>query len=199
VSLSEWRILAMLQEGPSTFARLVDATGVNKAPPHRSARELEQLHLVKISDTPDDARSTTLNLTSSGPEVARTGPTPGRSRHASSLAPRRVAGAPFDNAAPRKLPRHCSDGRRHRRALNTMSRQCVGHKAGGFHLSHESPQRVSCVHPPRLRRSHGLPDLHEAARQQLQARVVAAVGFELLPDAGGHVQLLFDEGPHHGR
>lgn len=63
VSLSEWRILAMLEDGPSTFARLVDVTGVNRALLHRSAHALAKLDLVNITDTPGDARSTTLSLT----------------------------------------------------------------------------------------------------------------------------------------
>ena len=66
VNLSEWRILAWLDEDPSTFARLVEATGVNKALLHRSAQALAALGLVKIGDTPGDARSTTLSLTQKG-------------------------------------------------------------------------------------------------------------------------------------
>jgi DNA-binding MarR family transcriptional regulator len=66
VSLSEWRILAMLQHGPSTFARLVEATDVNKALLHRSAHSLAKLELISITDTPGDARSTTLALTAQG-------------------------------------------------------------------------------------------------------------------------------------
>lgn len=66
VSLSEWRIMAMLQSGPHTFARLVDLTEINKALVHRSTRSLSTLGLVDITDTPSDARSTTLSLTSKG-------------------------------------------------------------------------------------------------------------------------------------
>lgn len=69
VSLSGWRILAMLRNGPSTFARLVDSTEINKALLHRSAKELEQSHLVKIADTPGDARSITLSLTPKGQKL----------------------------------------------------------------------------------------------------------------------------------
>ncbi|OZI71306.1 MarR family winged helix-turn-helix transcriptional regulator [Bordetella genomosp. 12] len=69
VSLSEWRILAMLKDGSSTFARLVDGTGVNRALLHRSARALEALNLVTITDTPGDARSTTLTLTGAGKKL----------------------------------------------------------------------------------------------------------------------------------
>jgi len=66
VSLSEWRILAVLREGSATFARVVEATGVNKAQASRSMHQLEELMLVTISDTPGDARSVTLALTGKG-------------------------------------------------------------------------------------------------------------------------------------
>ncbi|MGE4337817.1 MAG: MarR family winged helix-turn-helix transcriptional regulator [Pigmentiphaga sp.] len=69
VSLSEWRIIAMLQNGPSTFARLVDATDVNKGLLHRSARSLAELGIITISATPGDARSTTLTLTKAGKQL----------------------------------------------------------------------------------------------------------------------------------
>lgn len=66
VSLGEWRIMAMLQAGPQTFARLVELTEMNKALAHRSAKALAELQLVQITDTPEDARSTTLALTGKG-------------------------------------------------------------------------------------------------------------------------------------
>lgn len=66
VSLSEWRILAMLQHGPRTFAHVVELTAMNKALAHRSARTLADLDLIGISDTPGDARSTTLALSAKG-------------------------------------------------------------------------------------------------------------------------------------
>lgn len=66
VSLSEWRILAILQAGPQTFARMVELTEVNKALAHRSAKALSELEFIKISDTPGDGRSTTLALTGKG-------------------------------------------------------------------------------------------------------------------------------------
>jgi DNA-binding MarR family transcriptional regulator len=66
VSLSEWRLLAMLQSGSQTFARLVELTEVNKALLHRSAKALSEAELIDISDTPSDARSTTLSLTDKG-------------------------------------------------------------------------------------------------------------------------------------
>lgn len=66
VSLSEWRIMAILQAGPQTFARLVEMTEVNKALAHRSAKALAELELIEIADTPGDARSTTLALTGKG-------------------------------------------------------------------------------------------------------------------------------------
>ncbi|MCK9511763.1 MAG: MarR family winged helix-turn-helix transcriptional regulator [Pigmentiphaga sp.] len=69
VSLSEWRIIAMLQNGPSTFARLVEATDVNKGLLHRSARSLEELGIITIGATPGDARSTTLTLTKAGRQL----------------------------------------------------------------------------------------------------------------------------------
>ncbi|GAA4338517.1 MarR family transcriptional regulator [Variovorax defluvii] len=66
VSLSEWRIMAILHAGPQTFARLVELTEVNKALVHRSAKALAELQLIEITDTPGDARSTTLGLTGKG-------------------------------------------------------------------------------------------------------------------------------------
>lgn len=66
VSLSEWRILAMLREGPSTFARLVDVTGMNKALMSRSVQALQEQRLVAVAETPGDARSLTLALTDKG-------------------------------------------------------------------------------------------------------------------------------------
>ena len=71
VSLSEWRILAMLQHGPSTFANLVEVTDVNKALLHRSAHSLASLGFVTISDTPGDGRSTTLTLTPAGSSLLK--------------------------------------------------------------------------------------------------------------------------------
>lgn len=69
VSLSEWRILAVLRDGAATFARVVEATGVNKALASRSMHQLEELKLVTISDTPSDARSITLALTGKGQKL----------------------------------------------------------------------------------------------------------------------------------
>lgn len=69
VSLSEWRILAVLHDGAATFARIVEATGVNKALASRSMHQLEELELVNISDTPGDARSITLTLTGKGKKL----------------------------------------------------------------------------------------------------------------------------------
>lgn len=66
VSLGEWRLMAMLHHGPSTFARLVEATAMNKALAHRCARALADAELVEISATPGDGRSTTLALTHAG-------------------------------------------------------------------------------------------------------------------------------------
>lgn len=66
VNLSHWRILAVLQPGAATFARVTEATGVSKALVSRSARELQEMRLINISDTPDDARSITLALTTKG-------------------------------------------------------------------------------------------------------------------------------------
>ncbi|NMK46294.1 MarR family winged helix-turn-helix transcriptional regulator [Achromobacter sp. Bel] len=66
VSLSEWRIMAMLQSGAQTFARIVELTEVNKALVHRSAKSLSESGLVEITDTPGDARSTTMALTRKG-------------------------------------------------------------------------------------------------------------------------------------
>jgi len=66
VSLSEWRIMAVLQSGSQTFARVVELTEVNKALVHRSAKSLSELGLIAITDTPGDARSTTMALTRRG-------------------------------------------------------------------------------------------------------------------------------------
>ncbi|MDE1926488.1 MAG: winged helix-turn-helix transcriptional regulator [Burkholderiales bacterium] len=66
VSLSQWRILAMLEAGPAVFARLVDGIGIDKALMSRSTRELEAQGLVRITATPADARSLTLALTPEG-------------------------------------------------------------------------------------------------------------------------------------
>jgi DNA-binding MarR family transcriptional regulator len=71
VSLSEWRIMAMLQSGAHTFARIVELTEVNKALVHRSAKSLSGLGLIEITDTPGDARSTTMALTSKGQTLIR--------------------------------------------------------------------------------------------------------------------------------
>lgn len=71
VSLSEWRILAILQAGPQTFARMVELTEVNKALAHRSAKALSELQLIEITDTPGDGRSTTLSLTGKGRQLFR--------------------------------------------------------------------------------------------------------------------------------
>lgn len=66
VSLSQWRILAMLEAGPMVFSRLVDGIGIDKALMSRSTRGLEALDLLKVGPTPDDARSLTLSLTPKG-------------------------------------------------------------------------------------------------------------------------------------
>ena len=66
VSLAQWRILAVLQSGALTFARLVDAIGIDKSLMSRSMRDLEGLGLLSVSATPDDARSLTLALTPQG-------------------------------------------------------------------------------------------------------------------------------------
>ncbi len=66
VSLSQWRILAMLEAGPMVFSRLVDGIGIDKALMSRSTRGLEALDLITVGPTPDDARSLTLSLTAKG-------------------------------------------------------------------------------------------------------------------------------------
>lgn len=66
VSLSQWRILAMLEAGPMVFSRLVDGIGIDKALMSRSTRGLEDLGLVQVGPTPDDARSLTLSLAPKG-------------------------------------------------------------------------------------------------------------------------------------
>jgi DNA-binding MarR family transcriptional regulator len=66
VSLSQWRILAMLEAGPMVFSRLVDGIGIDKALMSRSTRGLEALDLIKVGPTLDDARSLTLSLTPKG-------------------------------------------------------------------------------------------------------------------------------------
>lgn len=66
ISLSQWRILAMLETGPEVFSRLVDAIGIDKALMSRSTRGLEALDLIKVAPTPEDARSLTLSLTPKG-------------------------------------------------------------------------------------------------------------------------------------
>ncbi|WP_158215423.1 MarR family winged helix-turn-helix transcriptional regulator [Candidimonas nitroreducens] len=66
VSLSQWRVLVMLQAGPATFSRLVEATGMNKALMSRSISELEAKRMLTVSATPDDARSITLTLAAKG-------------------------------------------------------------------------------------------------------------------------------------
>lgn len=69
VSLSQWRILAMLEAGPMVFSQLVDATGIDKALMSRSMRALEALNLIQVGPTPEDARSLTLSLTPKGQRV----------------------------------------------------------------------------------------------------------------------------------
>lgn len=66
VSLSQWRILAMLEVGPMTFSRMVDGIGIDKALMSRSSRGLQDMDLVRVEPTPDDARSLTLSLTPKG-------------------------------------------------------------------------------------------------------------------------------------
>lgn len=66
ISLSQWRILAMLDGGPKVFSRLVDAIGIDKALMSRSTRGLQAEDLIKVEPTPDDARSLTLSLTPKG-------------------------------------------------------------------------------------------------------------------------------------
>lgn len=67
VSLSEWRILAMLaSHGPLPFARVVEATGINKALCSRSARTLQNQKLITSAETDGDARSITLALAPRG-------------------------------------------------------------------------------------------------------------------------------------
>lgn len=66
VSLSQWRVLVMLQAGSATFSRLVEATGMNKALMSRSISELEAKRMLTVSVTPDDARSITLTLAAKG-------------------------------------------------------------------------------------------------------------------------------------
>jgi DNA-binding MarR family transcriptional regulator len=69
VSLSQWRILAMLEAGPMVFSRLVDGIGIDKALMSRSTRGLEDLGLVQVGPTPDDARSLTLSLAPKGRQL----------------------------------------------------------------------------------------------------------------------------------
>ncbi|MBL8330912.1 MAG: winged helix-turn-helix transcriptional regulator [Rubrivivax sp.] len=66
VSLSQWRILAMLDAGPLVFSRLAESIGIDKALMSRSTRDLQALDLIKVGPTPDDARSLTLGLTAKG-------------------------------------------------------------------------------------------------------------------------------------
>jgi DNA-binding MarR family transcriptional regulator len=66
VSLSQWRILAMLDAGPDTFARLVEGIGIDKALMSRSTRDLEALGLVSVGPSAEDSRSLTLALTVKG-------------------------------------------------------------------------------------------------------------------------------------
>lgn len=66
ISLSQWRILAMLDGGAKGFARLVEAIGMDKALMSRSTRELEAAGLVNVAPAPDDARSLLLSLTAKG-------------------------------------------------------------------------------------------------------------------------------------
>lgn len=71
LTLSQWRILAMLHQGRSTFARMVHMTGINKAIVSRTIRELESLALITVEATPDDRRSLTLALTDEGGQLLR--------------------------------------------------------------------------------------------------------------------------------
>lgn len=66
VSMSEWRILAVLRSGPATFAGIVETTLMNKALMSRSIRDLEEQCLISVGPTPGDARSITLSLTPKG-------------------------------------------------------------------------------------------------------------------------------------
>lgn len=66
IGLSQWRILAMLEGGSATFARLVETIGIDKALMSRSTRDLEAAGLVSVSPTPGDARSLTLAVTAKG-------------------------------------------------------------------------------------------------------------------------------------
>ena len=67
VSLSEWRILTVLDaRGALSSARIVEATGINKALCSRSIRHLEGAHLIETRATVGDARSNTSKLTPDG-------------------------------------------------------------------------------------------------------------------------------------
>lgn len=71
VTLSQWRILAVLQPGATTFARVTEATAINKGLVSRSVRELQDMGLLKATETPDDARSITLGLTAKGQRLLK--------------------------------------------------------------------------------------------------------------------------------
>lgn len=66
ISLSEWRMLAVLQGGPRLFSDLVDATGINKGLCSRSATRLQQLNFVQAEPVFEDARRVVLALTAKG-------------------------------------------------------------------------------------------------------------------------------------
>lgn len=71
VTLSQWRILAVLQPGATTFARVTEATAINKGLVSRSVRELQDMGLLTATETPDDARSITLGLTTKGQRLLK--------------------------------------------------------------------------------------------------------------------------------
>ena len=56
-----------------------------------------------------------------------------------------------------------------------MATQGIGHKTGRLHFLDKLGQHCSSLSSARLRRSHGLLDHHEAARQQAVARVLGEV------------------------
>ena len=88
--------------------------------------------------------------------------------------------------------------RRYERAFDAMPPQRVADEADVLHLLDEAAQpRLRCG--AALRHAHRLLDHHEAAGQQAHAAGPARVGLELLPHAGGDLEVLGQEDIGDGR
>jgi DNA-binding MarR family transcriptional regulator len=71
VTLPQYRMLVVLDQGPTNLTRLADALDVIPSTAMRMVDRLEAAELVRRSVPPDDRRVTNLELTASGRKVVR--------------------------------------------------------------------------------------------------------------------------------